>query len=332
LSNTNNKPGRSGSGPRSQADYAFTIPGRDEVLALLEAEGRPLAAREIFSALKLKGEPKRQAMRKRLGAMGRDGQLIINRKGEYCLTARIHLVTGVVQGHRDGFGFLIPEDGSDDVFLPPRTMRSLMHGDRAAVRVQKNADGRFEGRLVDVLERGRKRIAGTYFREHGIGFVSPADPRFPDDVVIPPEDAGEAKPGLLVTAELTAFPGRRTPAMGRIVEVLGRREQAGMATELAIRNQIDRFDLVIDALDRVPALRVAGAHVKDSLRDRQIDVTEEVLSGGLEKAMASYQRFLQETPDSPMAAEANPFPSEDKTPPVTNINFVLELIDILRHC
>ena len=75
MSNTNNKPGRSGSGPRSQADYAFTIPGRDEVLALLEAEGRPLAAREIFSALKLKGEPKRQAMRKRLGAMGRDGQL-----------------------------------------------------------------------------------------------------------------------------------------------------------------------------------------------------------------------------------------------------------------
>jgi len=220
---------------REARRYDHPIPSRRLLREYFEARRAPLPIEAVARDLAL-GEAEGEALAHRLGAMCRDGDLIRNRRGQYCLTRRLPVKTGTVLAHRDGFGFLAPDDGSDDVFLPPRTMRSLMHGDRAAVRVQKNADGRFEGRLVDVLERGRKRIAGTYFREHGIGFVSPADPRFPDDVVIPPEDAGEAKPGLLVTAELTAFPGRRTPAMGRIVEVLGRREQAGMATELAIRN------------------------------------------------------------------------------------------------
>src|SRR5699024_8127570 len=154
----------------------------------------------------------------------------------FCLTQRLPVKVGTVLAHRDGFGFLAPEDGTDDIFLPPRTMRDLMHGDRASVRVQKKRDGRFEGRLVDVLERGRTRIAGTYFREHGLGFVRPADSRFTDDVLIPPEAAGKARPGLMVTAELTAYPDRRSPAVGRVIEVLGEREARGMPTELAIRN------------------------------------------------------------------------------------------------
>lgn len=235
MTNQNNKPGRSGSGPRGQADYEFTIPSRDEVLALLEAEGRPLAAREIFSALGLKGEPKRQAMRKRLGAMGRDGQLIINRKREYCLTARINLVTGVVQGHRDGFGFLIPEDGSDDVFLSARQMREVMHGDRIAVRIKSyDRKGRPEGAVAEVFERANTQVVGRYVAQGGIGFVVPDNPRITHEILIGPKHRGGAKPGQIVIAEITAPPGQTTYPVGRISVVLGEEDDPGMETEIAV--------------------------------------------------------------------------------------------------
>lgn len=221
---------------REAARYERPIPSRTWLRRYFEVRGTPAAHAAIAEDFALAGEDEREALRYRLGAMCRDGDLVENRRGEFCLTRRLPVNTGTVLAHRDGFGFLAPDDGTDDIFLPPRTMRGLMHGDRAAVRVRKNPDGRFEGRLVDVLERGRKRIAGAYFREHGIGFVRPADPHFPDDVLVPPEEAGKAKPGEMVTVELVAFPHRRSPAVGRVVEILGARDEIGMATELAIRN------------------------------------------------------------------------------------------------
>ncbi|MGH8274668.1 MAG: ribonuclease R [Gammaproteobacteria bacterium] len=216
--------------------YAHPIPSRAWLRHYFEVRGAPLAHAPIAEDFALAGEDEREALRHRLGAMCRDGSLVENRRGQFCLTRRLPVKTGTVLAHRDGFGFLAPDDGTDDVFLPPRTMRSLMHGDRAAVRVQKNPDGRFEGRLVDVLEHGRKRIAGTYFREHGIGFVRPADSHFPDDVLVPPEGAGKAKPGEMVTVELVSFPDGHSTAVGHVVEILGARDEIGMATELAIRN------------------------------------------------------------------------------------------------
>lgn len=221
---------------REAARYDRPIPSRGWLRHYFESKGSPEALDAVADDFGLRGTDRDEALRYRLGAMCRDGDLVQNRRGEFCLTKRLPVKTGTVLAHRDGFGFLAPDDGTDDIFLPPRTMRSLMHNDRASVRVRKNPDGRFEGRLVDVLERGRTRIAGTYFREHGLGFVRPADTHFPDDVLVPPDAAGEARPGLMVTVELTAFPDRRSPGVGRVVEVLGERDEIGMATELAIRN------------------------------------------------------------------------------------------------
>ncbi len=220
---------------RQAARYDLPIPSRRLLREYFEQRAAPLALDTVATEFGLEGERK-DALGHRLGAMCRDGDLVSNRRNQFCLTRRLPIQVGTVLAHRDGFGFLAPDGGGDDVFLPPRVMRSLMHGDRASVRVQKNHDGRSEGRLVDVLERARTQLAGTYFHEHGLGFVRPADLRVADDVLIPPEAAGGAKPGVMVTVEITAFPDRHSPAVGRVIEVLGDRGMAGMASELAVRN------------------------------------------------------------------------------------------------
>ena len=168
--------------------------------------------------------------------MERDGQIIRNRRGDFGLTGRMDLVTGRVIGHRDGFGFLRPDDAGADLFLSPRQMRSLMHGDRAVVRVVKvDRDGRREGALVEVVERGVGKVVGRFRRESGVAFVRPHNSRIHQDVHIPPGAARDAHDGDYVVARVTEPPTRRHPPIGAVEEVLGDRMLPGMEIDVAIR-------------------------------------------------------------------------------------------------
>ncbi len=170
--------------------------------------------------------------------MVRAGQILQNRRNEYCLTAKLDLVTGTVSGHRDGFGFVVRDasDG-DDIYLSAREMRSLFDGDRVAVSI-KGTDrrGRPEGRLVEVLERGVTEVAGQFIRERGIGLVIPDNPRLTHRVLIPRAKSGGAKHGQMVVAEIVDFPTRVEQATGRITTVIGAPDDKGIATEIAIHS------------------------------------------------------------------------------------------------
>ncbi len=179
-------------------------------------------------------------LNKRLMAMERDGQLLPNRKGVLLLASKLDLVAGRIQGHRDGFGFLVPDAGGPDIFLSPREMQKAMHADRALVkRVGYDSRGRPEGAIVEVTERGQRKLVGRLLSERGVTIVVPEDQRIKHDILIPPGDAHQAQAGQVVTVEITDPPSGHAAPIGRIVEVLGDIDDPGMEIEIAVR----KFDV-----------------------------------------------------------------------------------------
>lgn len=220
------------------AKYENPIPSREFLLETLREAGIPQTAAALAEILHLQDPIDLRALDKRLGAMVRDGQLIENRNGQFLLVSRTSLVVGRVSGHRDGFGFLIPDDGSPDVFLSPWQMREVMDGDRIAVRVSGiDARGRPEGSLVEVLERKTQQIAGRFVVEGGVGFITPSNRRVSHRIVVPPPAKGDPawpEPGAIVVAVLTQPPTRHTEPVGRILRTIAQEHMADMAVEVAI--------------------------------------------------------------------------------------------------
>ena len=218
------------------ARHRVVIPSRDEVLEALETAGRPLEPKALFNALGIDDAAVSNALGNRLRAMIRDGQIIANRRGHYCLVGHIGLLTGLVTAHRDGYGFVTPDAGGEDIYLSPREMREVMHGDKVAVRVARTDQrGRAEGKLVEVLARNTSEIVGRYLRESGIGFVVPDNRRFTQSIAVPPSAGKGARPGDIVVVELTDQPSRDTQPVGRVIENLGEAGSPGIETEIAMR-------------------------------------------------------------------------------------------------
>ncbi len=240
---------------RKSRPYKHPIPSQNVLIDFLNESGKPLKIDEILSRFSLKGQRMRTLLVERLAGMVRAGQILENRRGEYCLTAKLDLVTGTVSGHRDGFGFVIRDDGaSDDVYLSAREMRSLFDGDRVAIRITGlDRRGRAEGDLVDVLERGTQEIAGQYIRERGIGIVIPDNPRISHRILIPNAEAGKARPGDMVVVEILDFPTRVEQATGRIVTVIGKPGEKGIATDIAIHSHGIPFEWPKSVLGEIKA-------------------------------------------------------------------------------
>lgn len=199
----------------------------------MEKAGQPLTLAALATQLRIKTEPHRKSLENRLRAMVRDGQLLRNRAREYCLTGHLDLVTGVVQAHRDGFGFLAPDDGSEDVYLAAREMGSLWNRDRIAVRVSPSPRGGREGHLVEVLERATEEIVGKFVRDRGINVVvREGEPKA--NLLIPRGQSAGARSGDVVRATVVQHPTGRTDAIGRVDRVVGRFDDPGIETVVAI--------------------------------------------------------------------------------------------------
>jgi ribonuclease R len=221
---------------REQQKYEHPVPSREAILGVLTERNEPLPFRELADALEVHGERDEDAFSRRLRAMERDGQILKNRRGLYGLARKMDMVAGRVSGHPDGFGFLIPDEEGEDLFLSPAEMRQVMHGDRVMARVTGvDQRGRREGAVVEVLERAHLTVVGRYVTPNGMGFVVPENKRITQDIVISRGDENGAKENQIVVAEITSPPTRHRAPAGRVVEILGDHMAPGMEIEVAIR-------------------------------------------------------------------------------------------------
>ena len=219
---------------REARKYENPIPSREAILTLLEQAGKALKAEQIARQLHIR-EDQFIALERRLGAMVRDGQLIQNRKGAFGVAARMDLKAGRVLAHPDGFGFFRPDEGGEDVFLSPKQMRKVLHGDRVLVAITGvDRRGRPEGAIVEVLEHVNQQLVGRYEEEDGVTFVVPDDKRIIRDIIIPPEKRGKARVGDMVLVRILRQPSEHRRPTGEVVEVVGKPGDPGMAVELSI--------------------------------------------------------------------------------------------------
>lgn len=222
---------------REAEKYDNPIPSRELILSHLAERGAPASREQLVEEFGLHTDDQLEALRRRLRAMERDGQLIYTRRGTYAPVDKLDLICGRISGHRDGFGFLVPDDGSDDLFLSPAQMRLVFDRDRALVRVAGfDRRGRREGGIVEVIERAHESIVGRYYEENGIGFVIPDNPKIQQEVLVTPGRTAGARIGQFVEIKITHWPTQRFQPQGDIVEVIGNYMAPGMEIDVALRS------------------------------------------------------------------------------------------------
>ena len=240
------------------------------LLAALTEAGVPLAPDELAERLGLKRRD-RAALDDAIARAHDRGEVLVNRKGQVLIAAKLDLVAGRLEGHQDGFGFLIPDDGRPDIALPAREMHKALHGDRVSVRVTgTDRRGRPEGEIVEVLERAHREIVGRLHDERGVWFVVAENRRIAQDLIVPAKDRGAAKPGDVVVVEVVEYPTAEREPIARVIEVLGRATDPGMEIEIALRKHALPFKF--SKLATAQAKRLPD-HVLDSERAGRVDLT-----------------------------------------------------------
>jgi len=223
---------------REANKYEHPIPSREFILKEIEKADVPVNMNRLINLLGITNRRDIESLRRRIRAMERDGQVMRNRRGAYCLLNKMDLEHGVVSAHKDGFGFLIPDQGEKDLFLSAKEMRAVLHGDRVIARViGEDRRGRLEGTIVEVVERKNTRIVGRYTHSKtGVGFVTPDNRRFTQNIIVPEEQLYGALDGQIVVTEILEFPTKYRQAVGRIIEILGEHLDEGLEIDVAIRS------------------------------------------------------------------------------------------------
>ncbi|MDF3035609.1 MAG: rnr [Paucimonas sp.] len=216
------------------SQFPYNIPSREQILGILRTTDKPMDVDALAMALDV-GEDETDGLMRRLNAMERDGQIKPDRGGRYRLAHQNTFIEGRVSGHRDGYGFLVPDNGSEDIFLSEKEMQKVLNGDRVQARViGTDKRGRPEASIVEVVERANTHVIGRLLNENGAWIVAPEDKRIGQDIILA-GSPGKAKTGQVVSVELTEQPSRYTQPVGKIVEVLGDIDDPGMEIEIAVR-------------------------------------------------------------------------------------------------
>lgn len=224
---------------REKQRYEHPLPSREWIIELLERKGVPSKIESLARELSIT-EDEYVFFERRLKAMARDGQVLINRRGAVCAADKLDLVKCRVEAHKDGFGFAVPltpaKDG--DFVLYERQMRGIMHGDIVTVRPAGiDRRGRREGTVLDIVERAQSKVVGRFYMDRGVAILEPEDKRLNQSIVLEPDGVARFKPesGQVIVGEIEVYPEQNRPAVAKIIEVLGDYANSGMEIEIAVR-------------------------------------------------------------------------------------------------
>ncbi|QJQ94753.1 MULTISPECIES: ribonuclease R [Halomonadaceae] len=259
---------------REAHKYDNPVPSREYLLARLEEYGKPITHENMSRMLGLEEEDQLEAVRRRLAAMERDGQVLRDRRGAYALIDKLDLIKGKVLGHRDGFGFLIRDDGKKpDLVLPPRQMRRVFHGDHVLARISgRDRRGRDEATIADVIARNTQTIVGVYRQNSSeFGVLIPENARIAQEVIIPHSASAGAKDGQIISARIVQQPETRVQPVGEVIEVLGERMDPGMEIDIAIRSHDIPAEFPPDVLDQTAGI---SAEVLEEDKAHRIDLRD----------------------------------------------------------
>lgn len=258
---------------REAENYENPIPSREFISAHLKDRTGPASLKELAQELSLKGDVKTEALRRRLKAMLRDGQLRLSRAGQYGLIDKLNLTQGIIRGHPDGFGFLIPDDGSPDIYLNSLQMTCAFDGDKALVRAtDKDYRGKKEGKVVDVVTHNTKQLVGRFSIVSGMAFVKPENRRINQDVLINLDSSLKAKDGDIVLVDIMVQPKFRQQPIGKVIEVIGEHMAPGMEIDIALRSfgiPSEWSAAVQNAADSVPV------EVRNADMTGRVDLTQQ---------------------------------------------------------
>ncbi|KDN11813.1 3'-to-5' exoribonuclease RNase R [Snodgrassella communis] len=253
--------------------YSNPLPSREWIIAVLEKIGIPVRMAELAQKLNITKE-ETVFFERRLNAMARDGQILINRRGAVCVANKLALVKCRVEVHKDDFGFAVPlnpANGSDFV-LYTRQMRGLMNGDIVTVRpAGTDRRGRREGQVLDVIERANQDVVGRLAIEHGVAMLVPEDKRLGASIVLQPDSLGKAKTGQVLVARIESYPNATQAAVARVTEVLGDHADSGMEIEIAVRKHHLPYQFSRECLAQAAKI---PDHVTAAERKSRVDLRE----------------------------------------------------------
>ena len=221
---------------RERARYPNPLPSREWILHVLEQEGVPVAPEQLVQLLDIAADEE-ETFARRLNAMERDGQIMFNRRGAICIVNKLGLTRGRVQGHPDGYGFVIPDDGGPDLYLGP-----VGNVQGAARRPRDGAPIRHRAaRAAPKAWSWKCWSAPTGAWSDGWSRSTASASWWPRTSASArtcwsrAKALAGAKPGQVVVAEIIQQPDRHIKPLGRVVEVLGNYADPGMEIEIALR-------------------------------------------------------------------------------------------------
>ena len=250
--------------------YDNPVASRALLLKTIQKEGM-MTEKSVYKALQVTPD-QIEGVRRRLIAMVRDGQLVRNRRGGFLPVDEKHFIKGRVIAHAEGYGFLVPDEGGDDLFLCAKEMRAVLHGDHAiATIVGIDRRGRSEGSVISVIERANSTLIGRLFDDDGVAYVVPDNKRITQNILIPGEMFEKASSGQIVKVEITTQPTKRKQMVGKVVGVIGDHMAPGMEIEISIHNHAIPYEFSDEVMNQANKF---GAEVKDKDKSDRVDLRD----------------------------------------------------------